>query len=229
MLATVEIFIPDQVENVWSLWNEPKHIVHWYFASEEWCCPKAVNELRVEARINIRMEAKDGSFGFDFAGTYTHIDQYKAVNYRLDDRRQVHIIFESVKEGTLVTETFELEDVNTRERQILGWQSILNNFARYCKTQRKNLEANVIDDYINGQSQEVQFKLNQIRDYIRILLPSAIEKLSYKMPTYHLGKNIIHFAAHNKHIGLYPGPDSIETFKESLKAYKYSKAPFKYP
>ena len=129
---TVRTLIPKQLLYVWNCWTKPEHIIHWNFASEDWHCPSAINDLFVEGRFSWRMEAKDGSFGFDFTGRYTNIVEYQLIEYRMDDDRFVSIQFIERAEGVELVETFEAETENSIELQAMGWQAILDNFKKYC-------------------------------------------------------------------------------------------------
>jgi len=131
---TVEVKIKGPAEKVWAFWTEPKHIIHWNFASEDWHTPRAENDLRVGKKFLTRMEAKDGSFGFDFGGTYTKLDPLKQIKYTLDDNRKVEILFTSEGNETVLTETFEAENQNTLDLQKTGWQAILDHFKKYIET-----------------------------------------------------------------------------------------------
>lgn len=132
-LVTVSSRINAPVEYVWQLWTDPKHIIRWTYASEDWHTPKSENDLRVGGRFLSRMEAKDGSSGFDFTGKYTRIELYKRIDYIIDDGRKVHVTFDSIGKSTSVTESFEAEDINPKEMQRSGWQSILDNFKKYAE------------------------------------------------------------------------------------------------
>lgn len=134
---TVEATISAPVEKVWNCWTEPEHIKRWTFASDDWCAPAATNDLRVGGRFMTRMEAKDGSAGFDFGGTYTAVIQYAGIEYTMDgeDARMVQIAFTQVGDACHVVETFEAEGENSLEMQRAGWQSILDNFKKYVEGQ----------------------------------------------------------------------------------------------
>lgn len=130
----IEITILKPLRKVWDYMNDPKHITKWNFANEQWYCPKAENDLRVGGTLNVRMEAKDKSFGFDYVAVYEEIQPEKLIRYRLDDGRTVEIIFNEVDAGTTqVIETFEPEPQNSREMQREGWYAILNNFHKYVE------------------------------------------------------------------------------------------------
>jgi uncharacterized protein YndB with AHSA1/START domain len=131
---TVEVTAKVPVEKAWNFWNAPEHITHWCAASDDWHAPKAENDLRVGGKFTTRMEAKDGSFGFDFGGTYTEVKANARIAYIMDDGRKAEIDF--IKEGdtTKVIETFEAESENPVEMQKGGWQAILNNFKKYAES-----------------------------------------------------------------------------------------------
>lgn len=131
---TVKAIVNAPLEKVWIFWTTPEHIIHWNNASDDWHTPKAVNDLHPNGKFNYRMEAKDGSFGFDFEGTYTAVKNNELIEYSLDDARKVQIRFESADNTTIVTETFDPENENSLELQQTGWQAILDNFKKYTET-----------------------------------------------------------------------------------------------
>lgn len=130
--VTAEINAP--VEKVWTCWTEPEHIVRWNQASDDWHTPRADNDLRAGGRFLCRMEARNGSQGFDFTGLYTRVIMCKQIEYTLDDARKVKISFASAGDTTTVTESFEAEQVYSPELQKSGWQAILNNFKSYVES-----------------------------------------------------------------------------------------------
>lgn len=130
---TVNCTIKAPAHKVWECWTNPEHIVGWNFATEDWTCPSAVNELVAGGKFSWRMEARDGSFGFDYAGTYDRIDAPREIQKHLDDGRKVNITFTESDGMTEVTETFE-PDENDPELQRQGWQAILNNFKKYVES-----------------------------------------------------------------------------------------------
>jgi uncharacterized protein YndB with AHSA1/START domain len=135
-LITVEVTSNAPIEKIWEYWTKPEHITQWCNASDDWTAPRATNDLRVGGTFMTRMEAKDGSSGFDFAGTYTEVEEYKKIAYTMLDGRTVTIAFAPEGLGYKITETFEAEDENPLEMQKNGWQAILDNFAKYVgKTQ----------------------------------------------------------------------------------------------
>lgn len=130
---TIQAVIHAPVEKVWQYWNEPDHITKWNHASDDWHSPYAENDLRAGGRFLFRMEAKDGSFGFDFSGTYDEVVSHERISYTLDDGRKVQITFQSQNGKTEVIETFEAETTHPAELQKQGWQAILNNFKAYVE------------------------------------------------------------------------------------------------
>jgi len=131
---TIETTINADVNKVWDFYVAPEHITKWNFASDEWYCPSAENDLRVGGKFKSRMEAKDGSFGFDFEGVYDEVVDRGKISYAMPDSRQVITNFESLGEKTKVTSAFDAENENPVEMQRVGWQSILNNFKKYVES-----------------------------------------------------------------------------------------------
>ena len=130
---TVEAVINAAVEKVWECWTKPEHITQWNNASPEWHTPQATNDLQVGGKFLSRMEAKDGSFGFDFWGVYDEVKINELIAYTLGDERKVSIYFNSDGNTTKVTEIFEAENENSVELQQGGWQAILDNFKKYVE------------------------------------------------------------------------------------------------
>ena len=122
------------IEKVWKYWTEPRHITNWNTATDEWHTPKAENDLKEGGRFVYRMEAKDGSFGFDFGGEYTEIREKELLAYKLDDGRKAKVSFEEKDKKVTLTEEFEVEDQNPVEMQKEGWQAILSNFKKYTES-----------------------------------------------------------------------------------------------
>jgi len=131
---TVESSIKAPVEKVWEFWNAPEHITKWCYASPDWHAPYADNDIREGGRFKTTMAARDESFGFDFAGTYTSVIENELIEYTLDDDRKVKITFSSTAEGTKITEIFEPEGTNPIEMQQGGWQAILDQFKKYTES-----------------------------------------------------------------------------------------------
>jgi uncharacterized protein YndB with AHSA1/START domain len=131
---TIESIISASTKKVWDYYTLPEHITKWNFASDDWHCPKAENDLRVGGKLKSRMEAKDGSFGFDFEAIYDEVINHKKISYNLTDGRQVITAFENQNGKTKVTTTFDAETQNSIELQRNGWQAILDNFKKYVES-----------------------------------------------------------------------------------------------
>ncbi len=132
---TIETIINNNIEKVWEYWNDPKHIVNWAFASDDWESPYAENDIREGGQFLTRMSAKDKSSSFDFVGRYTDVVPNERIEYIINDGRTVTVIFEKISdEVTKITEEFEMENENTEEVQRTGWQSILDNFKKYVES-----------------------------------------------------------------------------------------------
>ena len=132
-IITVENTINAPVEKVWEYWTKPEHITQWNNASDDWHTPRAENDLRAGGSFVSRMEAKDGSFGFDFGGVYDAITTNEYIEYTLGDGRKVKITFTADGNKTKVVESFEAENTNSIEMQQGGWQTILDNFKKYTE------------------------------------------------------------------------------------------------
>ena len=133
-VITVENIINAPVEKVWEYWTSPQHIMQWNNASPDWHTPRAENDLRKGGSFLSRMEARDGSMGFDFGGIYDEVRPLEYIAYTLGDHRKVKISFSTENGGTRVTESFDAENVHSAEMQRAGWQSILDNFKQYTET-----------------------------------------------------------------------------------------------
>jgi uncharacterized protein YndB with AHSA1/START domain len=132
-IITIKVKIDKPVEDVWKCWTSPEDITKWNFASDDWHTTKAENDLRTGGSFSSRMEAKDGSMGFDFGGTYNKIILHKLIEYTLGDDRKVKVEFITNGISTEIVESFDAESVNSAERQRAGWQAILDNFKKYCE------------------------------------------------------------------------------------------------
>ena len=130
---TIETTISAPIEKVWACFTLPEHITQWNNASPEWHTPHAENDLQVGCKFLYRMEAKDGSFGFDFWGTYDEIQTHQLIAYTLGDNRKVSIHFSAKGNQTHITENFEAETMNPVDMQRGGWQAILDNFKGYVE------------------------------------------------------------------------------------------------
>lgn len=134
---TIETIVHSPVESVWKYWTEPKHITQWSFASDDWHTPFAENDLRAGGKFVSRMEAKDGSMGFDFGGVYDEVSINESISYTLGDGRKVSITFVGQDNDTKIIESFEAEETNAIEMQQAGWQAILDNFKKYVETAKE--------------------------------------------------------------------------------------------
>jgi len=132
---TVKVSVKADIDKVWNCWTDPEHITNWNFATDEWCCPKAENNLRPNEKFSWRMEAKDGSVGFDFEGTYNKIAEKEWISYKMSDGRKVDIEFTQNGNEIQVSETFDAEGTNSDELQRAGWQAILGNFKKYVESE----------------------------------------------------------------------------------------------
>jgi uncharacterized protein YndB with AHSA1/START domain len=133
MKITVETVVKAELNKVWDAWNNPEDIRQWNSAQEDWHTTRSTVDLREGGTFSARMEAKDGSMGFDFEGTYTRVVPHETIGYRMSDGREVQVDFVERADGVLVTETFDAETENTPELQRTGWQAILDNFARHVE------------------------------------------------------------------------------------------------
>jgi len=136
-LVNVKTVVKLPVGKVWELWTNPWHIIHWNQASAEWHTAKAENDVKKNGRFSYRMEARDGSVGFDFSGEYRKVIKNKHIECFLDDSRNVRITFNEVNNETLISESIEAEETYPVEYQKEGWQSILDNFKRYAEESQK--------------------------------------------------------------------------------------------
>ena len=132
--VTVEATVNAPVEKVWKSWIEPDHIVKWNHASDDWHSPWAKADFREGGSFSARMEAKDGSMGFDFGGVYDVIRPNEYIEYTIGDGRKVQVTFTKQGNATKVVETFEAESTHPVEFQKGGWQAILDNFKKYTES-----------------------------------------------------------------------------------------------
>jgi uncharacterized protein YndB with AHSA1/START domain len=130
---TVETLIDAPLEKVWECFTNPSDVKQWNNASPDWHTPAAQNDLRKGGNFSYRMEAKDGSFGFDFGGVYDEVVEKELIEYTMGDGRTVKVLFKEEDGQTEVVETFEAEDQNSLEMQQAGWQAILDNFKNYVE------------------------------------------------------------------------------------------------
>ena len=136
MRITVETNVVAPIDQVWQAYTTPADIVKWNAASDDWHTTKATVDLREGGAFSSRMEAKDGSMGFDFAGTYTKIVEHKRIEYAFGDRK-AGVEFVPGPNGVVVRVAFDGETTHSEEQQRGGWQAILDNFARYVAAKRK--------------------------------------------------------------------------------------------
>ena len=134
---TVKAEVNAPVEKVWTYWTDPAHIMQWNNASEDWYTPKAEIDLRVGGKFSYRMEARDGSDGFDFDGEFDSVVLLKQIKYTLSDGRNVQVNFLSDGTKTVITEIIETEVTNPLDMQLKGWQAILDNFKKYTEQSGK--------------------------------------------------------------------------------------------
>jgi len=130
---TVETAVKARLNEVWDAWNNPADIQQWNAAQDDWHTSQSSVDLREGGKFSSRMEAKDGSAGFDFEGIYTRVVPKKAIDYRMSDGREVKVEFVERPGEVLVKETFDAETENTPELQRQGWQAILDNFGRHVE------------------------------------------------------------------------------------------------
>lgn len=122
------------VAKVWEAWNTPADIIQWNTPDPSWHTPSSENDLKAGGRFKHRMEAKDGSFGFDFEGVYDKVELHKEITYTMGDGRTATTLFAEQDGNTTITTTFDPETENDPEFQKQGWQSILDNFVKYIET-----------------------------------------------------------------------------------------------
>ncbi len=133
MNITIETTVQAPIDRVWSAWNDPRAIEQWNAASPDWHTPSASVDLREGGKFRARMEARDGSAGFDFEGIYTRVEPQRLIEYGMSDGRNVRIEFMPAGQAVTVRETFDAEKTNSLEQQREGWQAILDSFARYVE------------------------------------------------------------------------------------------------
>lgn len=134
-MITVKTTVSTSIEKAWDFWTNPKHITKWNNASDDWHCPKALNDLKTGGKFSFTMAAKDNSMSFDFEGTYTNVIEFKLIEYTIVDGRKVKISFEETQNGIEIIESFEPETMNPEDLQRQGWQSIIDNFKKYAEQQ----------------------------------------------------------------------------------------------
>lgn len=130
---SIQALVSVSPSNAWDYYTKPEHIVNWNFASDDWQCPSASNDMRVGGKYIARMEAKDGSWGFDFELIYNAITPGESFTYTMEDGREVQVTFRNHEQKTEVTVTFDPETQNPVEMQRGGWQAILDNYKKYAE------------------------------------------------------------------------------------------------
>ncbi len=128
----IETTVAAPLARVWDAYNNPADVVQWNFASDDWHCPSAVSDLRAGGRFRSRMEAKDGSFGFDFEGTYTKVETHTLIEYAFGDRT-ARVTFTEGPDAVTVSVDFEPEKEHSEDMQRAGWQAILENFRKHAE------------------------------------------------------------------------------------------------
>ncbi len=131
-MITIQTTVKAPIEKVWECWTKPDHISMWA-ASGDWEAIAKSNDLRVGGTFNTRMQAKDGSAGFDFIGEYTAVVPHERIEYTMDDGRKVKVVFETESKGVKIVESFEAEKENSEKVQRDGWQGILDSFKTYAE------------------------------------------------------------------------------------------------
>jgi uncharacterized protein YndB with AHSA1/START domain len=130
---TINTTVHVPVDKAWIFYTEPEHITKWNHASDDWHSPSAENDLRTGGKFSIRMEAKDGSAGFDFGGVYDEVKEHESIKYTMGDGRKVIVHFENKGNHTHITIVFDAETENSLEMQRQGWQAILDNYRKYAE------------------------------------------------------------------------------------------------
>jgi len=138
--VTVETTVNVPVEKAWEIWNEPTHVTKWASPSPDWHTTSSENDLRTGGSFKSRMEAKDGSYGFDFGGVYDQVDTNKYIEYTMGDNRNVTITFTEQGGATHISETFDAETIHPVDFQKAGWQAIMDNYKKYA-------EANALESH----------------------------------------------------------------------------------
>ncbi len=133
-MITVETMVKAPIEKVWKHWNNPASINQWCSAAPDWHTVNAKNDLRVGGEFSSRMEAIDGSMGFDFGGVYSDVIQNQFIAYKMGDDRKVEISFREENGLTHIRESFEPENQNPEDMQRGGWQAILDNFRDFTES-----------------------------------------------------------------------------------------------
>ncbi len=137
MKITIETVVKSRLNSVWDAWNNPDDIKRWNTAQDDWHTTRSTVDLREGGKFLSRMEAKDGSMGFDFEGTYTRIVPHSIIEYRMSDGREARVEFVKHGDSVSVKTTFDAETENPPEMQRAGWQAISDNFGRYVEAKEQ--------------------------------------------------------------------------------------------
>jgi len=176
---SVQTKVDAPLELVWEIWTSPEDIMKWNSASDDWHTPRAENDLRTGGKFNYRMEATNGSQGFDFAGVYDKVVPMERIDYTMGDGRKVTIAFSKTNGKTKIVENFEPEKYNPVELQHDGWQAILNNFKRYAEVKSAFTRSSKVTHLItpclwfDNQAEEAA------RFYVSLFKNSKIIRKSY--------------------------------------------------
>lgn len=133
-MITIKTIINSNIENTWDAYMNQERMIHWNFAGEDWHSPQATNDLSIGGKRYVRMEAKDGSVGFDLIGIYDEIIPFEKIAYHFEDGRKIIVTFENTVDGVLVTESFDPENIHSEEMQRTGWSMILENFRKHAES-----------------------------------------------------------------------------------------------
>lgn len=230
---TIEATINAPVEKVWQYWNEPRHIMRWCNASDDWCTLKASNDLKPGGQFSSTMAAKDGSFSFDFGGVYDVVKHHELIEYTMGDGRKVSIRFTSNGNETTIVETFDAETENPVEMQQQGWQAILNNFKKHAEGVNK-MEVIHFEAHINAPVEKVfntmlgkdtynqwTSEFNPTSNYegswqknSRILFIGTNDKGEKEGMVSKIRENIANSFVSIEHLGLVKGSEEITSGKE---------------
>jgi predicted 3-demethylubiquinone-9 3-methyltransferase (glyoxalase superfamily)/uncharacterized protein YndB with AHSA1/START domain len=173
---SIETTVHKPLDHVWNCYTQPEHITQWNFASDDWCCPRASNDLKVGGIYNARMEAKDGSFGFDFEAVYKEITYAQKLSFALGDGREVFVTFESKGNSTRVCTVFDAETENSLELQKSGWQAILDSFKKHAESVPTALAKNTICLWYNGDAE-------QAAQFYAATFPNSYVKAVHRAPS----------------------------------------------
>lgn len=201
MKISIDATVNAPINKVWNAWTTPDKITQWNFATPEWCCPKAEIDLKPGGKFSYRMEAKDGSMGFDFAGEFTAVEELSLIKFHLGDNREVEVRFTENGEAVNVFETFEAEDENSAEQQKQGWQNILNNFKSHVENTQKDYEVNKDVDSFLDKAKNWRKEIEALRG---IILKTKLEEgIKWNKPCYsHNSSNVAIIQPFKNHLAL---------------------------